>query len=173
MIRTKEPRVPGSKAARTDVTRLIEKYVAVCNRAIAENEDRFLVKQARKLNRTLWGETHFRTLVYDHDPDHVVAEVTLHFDPDDRKLSVKGSPVEDVAFSWRVSLDYLEDVVRRPDWYVEHPVKLDWDWLTHRVRDEARTRARDRGSMARVAAGFAVGLVTAAALTRAVLGRRR
>lgn len=31
--------------------RLLEEYVDICNRAIAENEDRFVFRHAKKLNR--------------------------------------------------------------------------------------------------------------------------
>ena len=34
---------------------------------------------------------------------------------------------------WKVSRSYLESVVENADEYIEHPAKLDWDWLKSRV----------------------------------------
>lgn len=174
MATTTHPGTPLDQRTGTEVEQLLEEYVAICNRAIAENEDRFLFRQAKKLNRALWGETNFRTLVYDGDPHNVVAEATLHFDPRQRELSVRQSPDGEVAFSWKVSRGYLEDVVRnRPEWYVEHPVRLDWNWLDDRIRDEARSQLEGHGAMVTAATGFALGLVAGSLVTVVILSARR
>jgi hypothetical protein len=173
MVTTTHPESPLDQRTGTDVEQLVEEYVAICNRAMAENEDRFLFRQAKKLNRALWGETNFRTLVYEGDPRNVVAEATLHFDPEQRALSVRQSPDGEVAFSWKVSRGYLEDVVRnRPAWYLEHPVRLDWNWVGDRAWDEARSRVEDRGAMVTAAAGFTIGLIVGSLVTRAILSSR-
>jgi len=135
--------------------RLVEDYVDICNRAMAENMDRFLFRQAKRLNRKIWDGADFHTVVYDEHPERVVGEYTLRFDPDTARLRVLESGDHDAAFSWRVPLDYLNDVVNeRPQWYLAHPIMLDGVWIADRVRDEFRTH---RGSIAAVAAGVVVG----------------
>lgn len=47
----------GTGAHANGAGRLLEEYVDICNRAIAENEDRFVFRHAKKLNRALWGES--------------------------------------------------------------------------------------------------------------------
>jgi hypothetical protein len=127
---------------------LLSDYIALCNRAIAENRDKFWYRQAKRLNRALWGGADFRTLVYDEDPDDVIGEFTIHFDPDGRELRLLPPGDHDVAFSWKVSTAYLRDVVlERPDWYLEHPAMLDWIWIRERVRDEAAEIGRIIGEL--------------------------
>jgi len=40
---------------------------------------------------------------------------------------------EDPGITWTVSRGYLETVVEDPDRYLEHPEKLDLDWLKSRL----------------------------------------
>jgi hypothetical protein len=156
----------------TDFRQLLADYVEVCNRAIAESEGRFLYWQARKLNSGPWGELNVRALVYDGDPRAVVEEATLHFDPAHRRISIPQPPDGDILFSWKVSLEYLEDVVRnRPEWYVERPLMLDWKWLVGRARDESRVLSEDHDG--RIAAvGVTIGLLFGSAATYLLSSRR-
>jgi hypothetical protein len=158
-----------STQRKEELERLLSDYVALCNRAIAENEDAFWVRQAKRLNRALWGGASFRALVYDENPSDPLAAFVIHFDADDGVLSLASAEEHEVAFTWAAPLRYLEDVVReRPRWYLDHPTRLDWSWLEHRVRDEAAHRFDGRS--------FAVGALLGAAVASLVgtlLGRRR
>lgn len=132
---------------------LLSDYVALCNRAMAENKDRFWYRQARRLNRALLGGANFRTIVQGEDPDEVLGEFTIHFDPDDQVLSLLPPGNHDVAFSWRAPVGYLDDVVHeRPEWYLERPMRLDWVWLKERMG-----KAADRVDGRSLAAGFVLG----------------
>lgn len=156
---TSDTRDTRAARRRNGVQKLLADYVDVCNRAIAENEHRFVFRQAKKLNRQLWGEASFHTLVYEDDPRNVIEEATLHYDPRRLELSVEDSADGDVAFSWKLPIDYMEDVVQRPDWYVEHPAALDWNWLTERVRDESTALVTDRRAIAAGVAGIVAGVL--------------
>jgi hypothetical protein len=104
---------------------LIDEYVALCNRVLAENEHRFLFRQARWANGAIWGKPRFRTIVYERDPGQPLGEYILQFDPDapvepgSRPLSIVApseAATHGVAFSWKVPVRCLEDVVKvRPE----------------------------------------------------------
>lgn len=129
----------------TTLDPLMSEYVALCNRAIAENADRLLFRQAERVSRALWGEAHFRTLVYEDHPRQVLTEYLLHFDADAGRLHLlpRGTEAEEVAFTWKTPVSYVRDVVEnRPDWYLAHPMQLDWQWMRQRAGDELRERPR-------------------------------
>lgn len=159
-----------------DLDRLMAQYVAFCNLVLAENQHRFLFRQARRLGRAIWGEARFRTIVYDRDPAQPLGEYILRFDPDAhldpqaKPLSIllPGDPsAGEVAMSWKVPVGYLHDVVTvRPSWYRRHPLMLDWNWITDRSRDEVRRRP-----MLAIAIVMAVGVLVGLASSRR--GRRR
>jgi hypothetical protein len=40
---------------------------------------------------------------------------------------------EDPSIAWKVPESYLKDVVENAEDYINHPAKLDWEWLKQRV----------------------------------------
>lgn len=85
------------------------------------------------------------------------------FNPDERKLSLISPEGQDAAFSWKIPLDYLKDVVEnRPDWYIEHPVMLDWKWLAERTRTESRDLIRKPRLLKTGIVGFLLGTAAGA-----------
>jgi hypothetical protein len=158
-----------STQRREELERLLLDYVALCNRAIAENVHAFWYRQAKRLNRALWGEANFRTLVYDENPSDPLAAFMIHFDAEEGVMSLASPEEHEFAFTWAAPLRYLEDVVHeRPRWYLDHPMRLDWSWLQHRFRDEATHRFDGRSLAVGALLGAAV-----ASLIGTLLGRRR
>jgi hypothetical protein len=135
---------------------LLAEYLAVCNRSLEENADIFWYRNAKKLNRKLWGDANFRTVVYGEDPDEILGEATIHFDADAMALSLLRPGDHDTAFTWKVPLTYLVDVVDRPAWYLANPLMLDLRWFQERFRAEAGSRLPDRPVLARSLMGIAV-----------------
>ncbi|MDM6909765.1 hypothetical protein QUG69_23800, partial [Enterobacter hormaechei] len=98
-------------------------------------------RSAKRLGEAAFGGSNFRTIVYDEDPNEPRTEITLHYDSQAKMLRVLPPGGHEVAFTWKVSMPYLRDVVdRRPQWYMENPTMLDWNWLAHRIGDEAQQR---------------------------------
>lgn len=142
---------------------LMSGYLDICNRAMQENIDKFWYQQAKRLNRILWDESNFHTIVYDLDPDITLDEFMIHFNPDERELSLISPEGQEVAFTWKVPLGYLKDVVEnRPDWYIEHPVMLDWKWLTERTRTESMDLMRKPRLLKTGITGFLLGTAAGA-----------
>jgi|GEM_PF-4399714 len=118
------------------VEKLFASYLDVCNRAIAENRDRRWLMAALKLNGVVFDGANFHTLVIGEDGREVLGEFTMHFDASDEEqpLSLLPDGAHESVFSWRAPVTYLEDVVHeRPDWYVAHPLRIDWGWMKHRA----------------------------------------
>jgi hypothetical protein len=161
-------------SSRTDVEKLLSDYLDLINRSLVENADLFWYRQAKRLNRMVWADANFRTIIYDGDPSNVVGEFTIHFDTDANELSILPPGDHRVAFAWKASLDYLRDVAEsRPDWYLEHPMMLDWKWITERVRDEVSSRAGSRAARNAVIGSLALGAAVGAASAYAYRSRRR
>jgi hypothetical protein len=164
---------PGDHRSSDELWKLMEEYVAVCNRILIENGDRLLFRQVRKLNAAVLGEVNFVTVVYGRDPDDVLGEFTIRFDPDDRLLRLApSSATDEVAFRWKASRAYLEDVaIVRPDWYAEHPAMLDWMWFSDRTRDELEQRFPNGDGVTTLLAGFGLGALFGVVVTRTVASR--
>jgi hypothetical protein len=147
----------------TAVKTLITDYLNICNRALRESVGDFWYELGKQINRTLWEEPNFRTLVYDQDPDIIIEDCIIHFDLEKRELSLIPAEEQQVACTWKVPLDYLKDVVEnRPEWYIEHPVMLDWKWLTERTRTESRDIMRKPRLLRTAIAGFLLGTAAGA-----------
>jgi hypothetical protein len=141
------------------VDHLLSEYLAVCNRSLRENADTRWYQKAKRLNRKLWGDSDFRTIVYGQDPSDVLGEHTIRFDADAMTLDLARTADDDTAFAWKVPISYLQDVVDRPDWYVANPLQLDLKWFGERIRTEASAPVRDRSMLAKVGLLIAVGAV--------------
>lgn len=110
-----------------DVKALFEQYLDICNQAIAKHKGEFPYQQVLNLGETLMGDRPIDLAIYDDEPK---AAFSLHFKDD--KLENGGYP-SDVKKAWRMNLSYLKKVVEHPDDYIEHPEKLDLDWLKSRM----------------------------------------
>jgi hypothetical protein len=160
------------KPQATTTEALLTEYLEICNRAMAERTDLFWYRQAKRLNRAVWGESTYRTLVYDADPSAIIGEFAIRFDLEQRRLSLIEPGDHDYAFTWKVPLAYLRDVViERPEWYLEHPLMLDGTWMARRFRDEVNQRLhRPRASHA---ASLALGAAAGVLVARTLSARRR
>ena len=110
-----------------DVTALFHQYLAVCNKAIKKHENEFPYQQMLSWGETLLGGRPIDLAVYDDEPK---AAFSLYFN--NHELKNDGDPV-DARKAWRMNLSYLRNVVNHPDDYIEHPERLDLDWLKSRL----------------------------------------
>lgn len=145
------------------VEQVVSDYLDVCNKAFTEKTNSFLYERAKRLRIAFWGDSYFRTLVYDQSPRDVVGDCTIHLDAENRTVELAPGADHDVAFTWKAPLAYLEDVARRPQWYLERPFRLHSRWVSQRAGD-ALTEHRWGVAAFAVAAGFALG-ATAVALS--------
>ncbi len=110
-----------------DVDKLFHRYLGICNKAIKKHKDEFPYQTALNLGKTIAGDRPIDLAIYDDEPK---ASFSLRLQ--NKELVEQGKP-EDVKKAWRVNLSYLRKVVEHPDDYIEHPEKLDLDWLKSRL----------------------------------------
>ncbi len=145
---------------------VLSDYLRICNRALAESTDTFWLRKAKRLNKALLGSVKVRTLVYKSDPDDIIGEFTLRFDADEETLELLPAGEDKTAFTWKAPLPYLEDVVSRPEYYIKHPLMLDWKWLSSRISTSAYAHVKHPGSLIKCATVFALGVAVGVAASR-------
>ncbi|MDB2414163.1 hypothetical protein N9W34_00150 [Rickettsiales bacterium] len=109
-----------------DIDELFNQYLEICNKAIDKHKDEFPYKQILSATNAVVGDKPIDLTIYDDEPK---GAFSLKFK--DKKLVHNGTP-EDVKKAWRVNLSYVKNVLEHPDKYIEHPEKLDMDWLKSR-----------------------------------------
>ncbi len=116
-----------AKNGEEDIEALFHRYLAICNKAIEKHKGEFPYQQLLNFGETLMGDRPVDLAVYDDEPK---AAFSLQFK--NNKLQNDGHP-SDVKKAWRMNLSYLRKVTEHPDEYIEHPEKLDLDWLKSRI----------------------------------------
>jgi hypothetical protein len=119
---------------RTSTEELFSQYLAVVNRAIAQNRDRVPYKQLFAGGKKLFGDRRIEAVVYDDST--TLARVTIGLEDDHLKIVEPGQMGRELASSWewKVSEKHLENVLADPQSYIESPIKLDLDWLKTRIK---------------------------------------
>ena len=56
---------------------------------------------------------------------------TIRLNNDEFELVSHGKQESEIA--WKLSWDFLQQVVENPQEYIDHPEKFDWDWLKRRT----------------------------------------
>lgn len=108
---------------------LVMRYLAVCNRALAESHDKFpyrhIWEAAARAPRPqvrlhISGERESGDyLLMFNGREHFYVMATPYVDG-----MTDGNDVV-----WNLPSDYLQQVVASPEEYVTHPARLNWDWL--------------------------------------------
>jgi CBS domain-containing protein len=110
---------------------LLSDYLQVCNAAMSANKDSFLYKQLISLSGFVFSGRNFAALLYDDDPDLPDGVYTVRFTGDHLELVSEGK--RDVVFSCKMQRSYLRTVAENRQDYIDHPEKLDWQWLKSRL----------------------------------------
>jgi hypothetical protein len=134
---------------RASTEELFAEYLAIVNRAIAQNRDRVPYKQLFAGGKKLLGERTVAVEIYDDST--TLARFTLGLEDDRLAVIEPGEPGEPGAgehdgkgtgerdggptWAWKMSYQHLENVVADPQPYIESPIKLDIDWLETRIKD--------------------------------------
>ena len=106
---------------------LINRYVGICNEALLQNRNRFPFKQILGAARESEKDRPVEVCIKDNGSSDTyvfrLKDSGIIAAPHD---SCKGC---DCVRSWNVSANYLEDVVKDPQSYIQNPAKLDWEWM--------------------------------------------
>lgn len=118
-----------------DTYKLFLNGLDVVNQSIEENRGQGVYgKLIEKFDDRLDGHRS-AVAVYEDDPANPFDYFTIRYLDGRFELVARGK--EDHDTRWRVSREYLESLVDHPKEYIEHPSKLDLDWLKTRLPDSA------------------------------------
>lgn len=107
-----------------DIDVLFEQYLAICNEAMKQNKDRFPYKHIWEAVERLKRGEDIDLTIYDDEPkSHYRVQIK------DNHIDVIDVDHEDKHQGWKLTSSYLRKVVEHPQEYIDHPAKLDWDWL--------------------------------------------
>lgn len=112
---------------------LIKYYINICNYALFRHRHLPFLKEMLTVVNRMYSQETIAFKITDDD-DKPLAYFSTRF--------VEGmfTPVEEGVHSPDIKLQlkrsYLKHVVDNADDYMEHPTKLDWDWLKGEVKQE-------------------------------------
>ena len=110
---------------------LLVEYLDVCNTTLAANRNTFPYKQLFALFEKLFANRQVACMMYEDNPNLVLLTATVQlaggkFEPVPEK---EANP----SLHIKLKTGYMEGVVRHRRDYIDHPEKLDWDWLKSRL----------------------------------------
>lgn len=112
-------------------TAVFTQYVDVVNRSIGKNRDDFPFKQMLTAADRLLDDKKIAVAIYKEDPDEPHDWMMMRFDDGSFRIAQHGKG--DASLTWRAKEDYVRKVVESPQEYIDHPSKLDFDWLKSRL----------------------------------------
>ena len=111
---------------------LFTEYINTCNTAISRHRDEFPFKQLIDAGTKLAGDKTMAVGIYKNDASAPFDYYTVRLGPDGM-LKIVDHGKKNPDLQWKASTAYLEKVVQDPNDYIEHPARLDFDWLKSRV----------------------------------------
>jgi hypothetical protein len=115
----------------SDVSILFAEAIEVWGRAIRKHRGKFPYRDVLpRCEKALRGRD-LVVQVYDDNPDRPVAQFEVRFE--NGLIRTVGQNPDVRRATWNVSEDYLREVAENAEHLVEHPAKLDWDWLTRPI----------------------------------------
>lgn len=110
-----------------DTVNQFSKALNVINAALAKHENEIPYKQLTKAADRILRDRKIGVGVYKDKASKPYDYFTVRFRDGSFELVAHGK--EQPSLPWRVSRAYLDKVASNPDDYIDHPAKLDWDWL--------------------------------------------
>jgi hypothetical protein len=123
---------------------LVQQYLDVCNRALRANADHFPWKQIISLGNTKWEGKNIGLGI--NEPGRETPETyTITFV---NGQFVYGGPGKfDTSYTWEADKAFMEKVVASPQEYIDHPMKINWDWVKSSlsIGDNEETTSQSAG----------------------------
>jgi len=105
-------------------------YIAVCNKALEANKDKFPFSQilaAAKIQPD-FVPTHVR-IIDDMVEPHFQLRLTNDHIECQKNCETCGGLCDQNAQKWQVKTSYLKHVIDHADDYIQNPAMLDWEWI--------------------------------------------
>ena len=110
---------------------LVRDYLDVCNAAAEEHRHSLVYRSIIVAYESVFANRQVGLDIYDSDPDETETTITIHV-VNGEFLTVP-EPHAHPSFHLKLGRRYMEDVVAHRDDYIQHPEKLDWDWIKSRI----------------------------------------
>ena len=114
-----------------DTATLFTNYLNVANAALEANQDKFPYKQMLEAGDKILGDKRIGVEVYKERADQPHDAFTVEWKDGTLRLLEHGK--KDTDLSFRLKEEYLRQVADNPDDYIQHPARLDLDWLKSRL----------------------------------------
>jgi hypothetical protein len=115
---------------------LLTGYLDVCSAASEAHRDSLPYKPVIAAYERIFADRQVGVDIYGSGPDEIETIVTI------RLVNTKFELVPETeahpSFHLKLQRHYMEDVVAHREEYIQHPEKLDWDWLKSRMGMEPR-----------------------------------
>ncbi|MCB1841593.1 MAG: hypothetical protein KDI09_01405 [Halioglobus sp.] len=119
----------------TDSYSLFLGALDVINEALSSLRDKPLIKDIMSLMDKQTAGEKFGVEIYTDNPDTPHDYYTVRANNQRLELVSRGKDAPSI--DWKVSTEYLQDINENPQKYIDNPLKLDIDWLKHRLSDAA------------------------------------
>ena len=110
---------------------LFSEALNVVNQSLKKNYEVFPYNVAIEAMQKVASGTKVGVEVYAEDTDSPTDFFTIAYKDHHIELVAHGK--ENPAFSYKVSRQFLRDIVENPQRYINNPEKLDIDWLRSRI----------------------------------------
>lgn len=124
----------GNKAT-NDSYDLFMGALEVTNEALDKLRDKPVIKDIIALMDNHAEGKRFGVAVYDHDSSTPHDYYTLRIQNQGIQLAARGKDAPEI--DWKVSTEYLQQINDHPQAFIDNPLKLDLEWLKHRLKDAA------------------------------------
>lgn len=118
-----------------DSYKMLNGALDVVNESMDKYRDKPVIKSVMSLVDDQTAGRKFGVAIYGENPEHPFDYYTIRLHNKRLEMVSRGKDHPDI--DWKVSIDYLEDINDEPQKYVDNPLKLDFDWLKHRLQDVA------------------------------------
>ena len=120
----------GAQTAKQGINLLID-YLDVCNAAAEVHRHSLVYGPLIAAYDSIFANRQVGINIYDRDPDEIETTITIRLV--NGRFEPVLAPEADPSFHLKLSRRYMEDVVAHRDEYLQHPEKLDWDWIKSRI----------------------------------------
>jgi hypothetical protein len=120
----------GAQTAKKGIGLLVE-YLEVCNAAAEVHRHSLVYGPIIAAYDSVFANRQVAIDTYDRHPDEVENTATIRL-VNGEFVTVPENEAHP-SFHLKLGRRYMEDVVAHRDEYIQHPEKLDWDWMKSRM----------------------------------------
>ena len=110
---------------------LVKQYLDVCNAASEAHRHTLPYKPIIAAYDSVFANRQVGVDVYESDPAEIETTVVIRLRNDN--FEVVPETDADPSFHLKLKRGYMEDVLAHREEYIQHPEKLDWDWIKSRM----------------------------------------